>query len=141
MKTFLRGLLAGLVILIVSMIVDYLFRLAVPALQMEYENTSIFRAWSDPLMSLYFLYPFILGVLLAWIWGSVKSVISGSTLRQRAMRFGFSIWIILSIPGMLITYASFQVSLIMVVSWSIGSLLSLLAASCLLSRMHVTHVE
>ena len=71
------GILAGLVMLVVAMLIGQLFNMLIPGLMAEYENTSLFRAFSDPLMTWYFVYFFVLGIGLAWIWSMVRSKVDG----------------------------------------------------------------
>ena len=71
-KVVISGLVTGIVMLIVGLgmgpISNYLF----PKVITEYQNPQLFRAWTDPIMSLYFLHPFLVGFILAWIWNKTK---------------------------------------------------------------------
>jgi len=111
------GLLVGVVNLVVGMLLSQIYNFVFPALAREYTNFALFRPWSDPLMSMYFLYPFLLGIALAWIWDKTKKLVEGKTAFERAYRFGLAYLIIAGLPGMFITYSSFQVSFTMVLSW------------------------
>ena len=134
-KIIVSGLVAGVAIFVVSMVLSQLTNFLLPNIAQEYQNSGIFRPWSDPLMSLYFLYPFILGLVLAWFWDKTKGSFK-NTKCGRGVCFGFSYWLVASIPGMLITYSSFTVSLIMVISWSLVGLVEALAAGWVLSKMN-----
>lgn len=134
-KIFGVGLLAGLVILIVGMILTQLSNLIFPSLAVEYENISLFRPWEDPLMQLYWLYPFVLGLVLAWVWDKIKDIIKGKTLHQKAWNFAWFYFLLATIPGMFITYSSFQVSLGMVFLWAISGLLQVYFAGLLFAKM------
>ncbi|OGZ65638.1 MAG: hypothetical protein A2812_03405 [Candidatus Staskawiczbacteria bacterium RIFCSPHIGHO2_01_FULL_36_16] len=132
-RILVSGLLAGLVIFIASMLTSKIFGVIFPWLNAEYQNESIFRPWSDPLMLLYFLYPFLLGIILAWFWQKTKNVF-GDNLKGGAS-FGIAYWIVSSIPGMFITYSSFQVSLLMVISWSLAGLVSAVLAGIIFVKL------
>jgi len=132
-KVIVSGLLAGLVIFIASMLTSRIFGVIFPQLNAEYQNESMFRPWSDPLMLLYFLYPFLLGIILAWFWQITKNLF-GENIKG-GMNFGFVYWVISSIPGMFITYSSFQVSLLMVISWSLAGLVSAVLAGIIFAKM------
>lgn len=134
-KVILSGLVAGAAMLVVGLGVGYLLMLVFPGLQAEYENTSLFRSWEDPIMSLYFAYPFVTGLILAWVWNKVKKVFAGKAWAKRGLSFGFAYWVV-TIPGMLISYASFPLSLLMVVSWTISGLLQALCAGPILAAMN-----
>ena len=55
-----RGLIAGLANLIVMLVLMWLIGVVFPSVMQEYKNTAIFRPFNDPLMMVYFGYPFIL---------------------------------------------------------------------------------
>jgi len=77
----------------------------------QYQNTAMFRPWSDPLMTVYFAYPFILGLVAAYLWDKVG--------KPKPLEFAKFYFIIATIPGMFITYTSFQISLMMVLLWAV----------------------
>lgn len=54
------GIIAGVIMLITGMGLSYLLHAIFPSLIVEYNNTSVFRPWTDPLMSIYFVHPFVL---------------------------------------------------------------------------------
>ncbi len=67
-KVITFGLLGRLIMLAVGLLMSQLFLMMAPALKTEYENPNLFRPWSDPVMLLYFVHPFLLGTCLAWVW-------------------------------------------------------------------------
>jgi hypothetical protein len=131
-RVIISGLLAGIAMLAVGLAAGYGMMAVFPSLTAEYANTALFRPWDDPLMSLYFLHPFVLGLILAWVWSVVKGVIGGATPTARGVRFGLAYWVVV-IPGMFISYASFPLSLLMVISWTVGVLLQALAAGLIVA--------
>lgn len=134
-KVLLPGLIAGLVMFIVAMALGQVFNAIFPNLAAEYQNTNLFRPWEDPLMSLYFLHPFVLGIALAWVWDKVKGLLKGS-LWQRGSHFALIYWLAATIPGMLISYSSFPLSKAMVFSWAISSLAQVIAAGFVFAKMN-----
>ncbi|MBU0907108.1 MAG: hypothetical protein KKE05_03025 [Nanoarchaeota archaeon] len=133
-KIILPGLLAGLLMLIVGFVVSWVFGLIFPGLNAEYAS-GIFRAWQDPIMMLYFLYPFVLGICFAGVWGLSKGKFKG-TLWQRGAKFGLFVWAVFSIPGMLVTYSSFVVSLTMIFSWLVMGLANGVVAGWVFAKMN-----
>jgi len=134
-KTILSGLFAGVAMLIVGMIFSWLFNWLFPSVALEYQNPGLFRPWSDPLMSLYFLYPFILGLILSFLWNKHKlSPNFGGSVWKKGATFGAAYWVVASIPGMFISYSSLQVSLLMVIGWSISGLINAIVAGWILAR-------
>lgn len=126
------GLSVGLINLILGLALSRFFYYIWPSLNAEYQNTSLFRPWSDPLMSIYFVYPFLLGLILAWLWEKAKNLFRGNYIRQ-GFSFGFIYWL-LTIPGMIISYSSFPISFIMVFSWTLNNLILALVAGIILTK-------
>jgi len=134
-KIVVPGLVAGLAILIVGLIVGQIFNVAFPSIMAEYQNTSLYRPFDDPLMITYWPQPFILGVILAWIWNMTKMLLPGDKACPRGCRFGLIYWAV-TIPGMIMSYASFPISVLMVFSWSITILAQSLTAGFILALMN-----
>ena len=107
-----------------------------PALAAEYVDSGIFRPWSDPLMQMFFAYPFILGVILAFVWDKLKTQVKGQSVFSRGLNFGQSYFLVATIPGMFITYTSFQVSLGLVLSWTTGGLIEGIFAGWVLAKLN-----
>ncbi|MDH4298530.1 MAG: hypothetical protein OEV74_19820 [Cyclobacteriaceae bacterium] len=133
-KVITFGLLGGLIMLAVGMLISQLFLMVAPSLKVEYENPNLFRPWSDPIMLLYSVHPFLSGTVLAWIWQKTKALFSSEASLTKGIRFGFTFWIAATIPGMLISYSSFPVSFLMITTWSISVLLQLLCLGLLFAR-------
>ncbi len=132
-KIILFGLLAGLVMLVINFVVGAILEYLFPAISTEYKNINLFRPWSDPLMSLMFLHPFLVGIILAWVWSKVKHVLKAEKDHHNGLVFGFVFWLI-SLPGMLISYSSFQISLTMILSWTLAMLAEYLVAGVIFSK-------
>jgi hypothetical protein len=130
----IAGLAVGACMLVVQMLIGILFQALFPSLKEEYTNSGIFRPWSDPVMSLMFLQPFIVGIILAYIWNYTKSIIIKETDVKRGIYFGF-IYFIISLPGMLMSYASFPLSLLMIFNWTAGIFVQSICAGIVLSKM------
>ena len=121
-KIILSGIIVGVVILAVSMLINYGFMLF-PTIAADYQNTNIMRSWQDPLMMLFFLHPFVLGIILAGVWDRTKGLFQGSIF-QKGNQFGIAIWLIATVPGMLISYSSFTLSLLTIISWTVSGLIN-----------------
>jgi len=135
-KVITPGLAAGVVMLVAGIALSRLYTVIFPALETEYTNAYLFRPWTDPVMSLYFVHPFLVGLLLAWIWDQTKSLFPSSlSPTKKAFRFASFYWMF-SICGMLITYSSFPVSLLMVGSWPISTFIEGLLGSMVIVRLN-----
>lgn len=135
-KVVVSGLAAGLGMLAVSFLLGFVISAFFPSIQTEYSNNSIFRPFSDPLMSLYFLHPFVLGFALAFVFAKVKKLIGGKTIYEKAFVFALVYWLVATIPGMFISYSSFQLSFLMILSWSISALIQAFVAGIILVTFH-----
>jgi hypothetical protein len=122
-KTIKIGLIAGILILIGSVLYGIVGNILFPGIEKEYQNTSLFRPWSDPRMIAFFLHPFLLGVVLSFAWRKFHHVIHAETPTKKGVKFGMAYFFVAVIPGMFISYMSFQVSLLMVLSWTINGLI------------------
>ena len=133
-KTIVAGLLTGVAILVVGVVWRQLQNLILPSVETEYQNLNLFRPWSDPIMSLYYLYPFILGIILAWLWKRYLNLTGGNANLRKAINFSVTYWIV-TLPGMVISYSSYPISIAMISSWTINGLISSLVAGLVLFRL------
>ncbi len=128
------GLLTGLVMLITGVVINMVMNIVLPELNEAYKSSGLFRPWSDPKMSLFFLCPFITGPVMAWIWSKAKDIVKGATPGQKGLNYGL-IYFLTTLPGMLITYSSFNVSLAMVMSWTLSGLIRGVIAGLFIAKM------
>jgi hypothetical protein len=131
-QILIPGLVAAVVMLVAAMAIGWACSLAFPSLTSEYSNTALFRPWSDPLMWVFFVQPFWMGIGLAWLWNRVKGSFTEVTAVQKGIAFTSAVWAVTSIPGILMSYSSFPISLLMVLTWLISSLIQLLLAGVVL---------
>ena len=122
-----RGLTAGVVVLIVGFGLNLLIGAVFPSIAQEYQNLAIFRPWTDPLMMAYFAHPFIVGLVLAYLWNKLKA--------KDALEFAKLYFIIATIPGMFISYTSFQVSLPMILAWTVSGFLQVFVAGLVFAKI------
>jgi hypothetical protein len=133
-KIILSGLIASIAMSVLGFFLSYGLGFIFPSVMQEYYNTAIFRPWSDPIMSLFFISPFALGFVLAFIWNKIKSIFNDTPLKN-GLVFGFYYWL-LGISGMIISYSSFKISLLMVITWTISMLVQSLVAGLIYSYMN-----
>lgn len=129
-----KGLLAGVAVLIIGVIINFLAGAILPNIQSEYENPNLFRPWEDPLMMAFFLYPFIFGLVGAYLWGYLKEKLKGDDTKK-ALEFAKIYFIIATIPGMFITYTSFQISLTMVLVWAATGFIEAFVAGFIFTKV------
>ena len=134
-KIFVPGVAAGLAMLVVTTVLGIVLGILFPSVQAEYQNIDLFRPWSDPLMSLMFAAPVVSGLILAWIWNAVKGGIKGDNGRKKWVYFGMAYWAV-TIPGMVMSWGTFDISLLMVATWTVSNLAQALTGAWVLSKMN-----
>jgi len=119
--------------LLIGMTLGKIANIMVPTIETEYMNNAIFRSMSDPKMALYWFVPFITAGLMLWIWNHVKHYVKGSAYGSKGLNFGMTWWA-LTIPGMIMSYCSFQLSGAIVISWAISNFGQSLFAGIMYAR-------
>ncbi len=135
-KIIVPGLLAGLAAVVTGMMLSMGIEKIFPAIMAQYHNPGIFRAWSDPKMSIFFACPFLLGLGLAWVWDKIKIVVPGNVWK-RAGLVTMGIFLISTIPGMTISYSTFQISAAMTLSWTVIGVAQAYVTALVLAIMNV----
>lgn len=115
MKNITTILLAGVLVLIVSVGILYGSITVFPALMEEYYN-SVFRSNSFTTDLLFYVHPFILSAALFWFWEISKELFTGS-LMMRAYKVGVSYGLIAMVPVLWLTFSAIDVSPLMVFTW------------------------
>jgi len=133
------GLIAGLVMLVVMLLVSYGFSFIFPQLLQEY-STQMYRSYEEPIMMLFFLYPFLLGLIISWVWGKTSIIMKGDNL-TKAVNFTFVYVLLAQVPGMFITYTSMNVSLLMIMSWIFSNTLQVFLGTYVISMMNKKKVS
>jgi len=118
----------------VNMALNPIFAAIFPDLQKSYMNP-IFRPWNDPIMMLFFLYPIALGLGLSFVWDKTKKLFSKSAC-QNGVYFGLIYFCVSGIPAFLINFSSFNLPLIMILTWTIMGLIDGLVAGCVLAKLN-----
>lgn len=134
-KIFLPGIIAALASILVSMVVSWIFNMFFPWLEEAYKNTAMFRPMDDPLMFGFFLQPFFQCVVFAWAWDKFKEHFAGSVIGS-GFKFGFFLWIIATIPGMMMSYFGFNITLTMISSWTISNLATFIVSGWIFAAMN-----
>lgn len=135
-KILISGLVAGLVMLVVGAMLGFASTAAFPSLKAEYADAALFRSFSDPtFLYVYVVQPFLLGILLSWLWVKVNVAMKEKDSRKKGLRFGFVYWLV-TLPGLMLAYASSPYSLLTVVSWSVTGLVQALGAGLIYAKLN-----
>lgn len=122
-KIILPGLIAGIAALFVTVAISIVESFVAPSITAEYSTSTIFRSFRDPLMSLMYIHPFIMGIALSFAWDKTKNLFHQRTPLFKGIAFGLIFWLVAGFSGMFITYSTFLVSLPLIISWSITGIL------------------
>lgn len=119
-KILVSALVAGIILLILSILGLYITIWLFPGLATQYFDPA-FATQSSRVM-IYFIHPFIISLALAWFWVRFKSALTGSFL-TRGIEFGLIYALVAIFPMMWLIYSAMSVSLEMVATWMILGLL------------------
>lgn len=133
-KVLVPGIVAAFAMFAAGMAAGLLFNLIFPSVKIEYEKTTFFRSWDDPVMYIYFIQPFLICIALAWVWNKIRDRFSGS-IAKMAFYYSFIYWIVAIIPGMIMTVSSFKISILMTFTWTISSLFQTWVASLIIIKL------
>jgi hypothetical protein len=132
-KIITSGLIAGVVLLILSVLALYAMIWFLPTLAAQYYDPA-FDSQSGRYM-LYYAHPFVIGLALAWFWDRFKTVLKGSNL-TRGIEFGLVYALIAIFPVLWLNYSALSVSLAMVGTWLVFGLLQGIVAGFVFEKLN-----
>jgi hypothetical protein len=130
-RIVIGGISAGFVLLIIMMVSGYLITLVLPADISRYGGM---RAMGDPVMTLFYLYPFVVAFAAAILFDLVKGCLDGTTLKKGLM-FGSMLICIMPVPSLYVMYTSMTWPVDFYLSTGIWELLSFPAMGILFARI------
>jgi hypothetical protein len=118
-KFLISGILAGIVIEILSMIVST----AAQALG-NYNVLALdgMRNVNDPITALFFVYPFVLGFAMTYVYSKMEKQLKGSYV-DKGKNFGLTTWILAGLPSAFLVWSSMNYPIGFTISSLIGSLI------------------
>jgi hypothetical protein len=132
-KVLISGLIAGIILFIVSYLGLFLTIKFFPELFVMYNNP-LFN--SDGARDvLFYLHAFIISFALSWFWERFKGLFNGPFL-FRGLEFGFVYALVALLPVMWITFSSLDITLIMVVSWFLFGLFQAVLAGIIFAKIN-----
>ncbi len=132
-KIILSGLVAGVVLLILSIAALYLTILLLPNVAVQYYSPA-FDTQASRVM-IYYAHPFVIGLALSWFWDRFKGCLTGNFL-ARGIEFGFIYALIAIFPVMWLIYSAIDVSLSMVGTWWVFGLLQGVVAGFVFEKLN-----
>ncbi|MCS4541620.1 MAG: hypothetical protein HY929_04770 [Euryarchaeota archaeon] len=120
-KGIIAGIAAGVVFLVVGMVSGFIFSPEYAATPQLWKPMT--GAWWYQIIALNFLE----GILYGLIFSVLYNGIPGKGWK-RGLNFGLILWLVATVPGMSMTYLTMAVPNTIVLSWTIGGLISLVIA-------------
>jgi hypothetical protein len=132
-KIIVVGLLAGVVLLILSILGLYVTIWFFPGLAAQYYDPA-FDSGPDKYL-LYYIHPFVIAMALSWFWNRFKTLLTGSFV-TRGIEFGVIYALIAILPALWLTYSAISVSLAIVGTWLLFGLLQGLIAGLVFEKLN-----
>lgn len=133
LKIIKLGLLAGVILFIVSYGGLYLSIKYFPTFFVEYNNPLFNSDGSRDL--LFYSHAFVISFSLAWFWERFKSLFIGNFI-LKGIEFGIIYSLIALLPVMWITFSSMDITLTMVTSWFLYGLLQAIIAGLFFAKVN-----
>jgi hypothetical protein len=134
MKRILRsGLIAGIILFIVSYGGLYLSIRFAPELFVTYNNPLFNSDGSRDI--LFYMHAFIISFALSWFWERFKILFHGNFV-MRGVEFGSVYGIVALLPVMWITFSSLDITVVMVISWFLYGLFQAILAGIIFAKIN-----
>lgn len=129
-KFFVSGVLSGIVIAIIWMLTNVLVSIIWPT----YDVLKLggMRLTCDPVMLLFFFYPWIYGFIMTYAYQKIESVFKGSYV-NKGKAFGLLMWLVIVIPSAFVVYTSMDYPIAFTFNQIIGGLIQMLAAGIVIA--------
>jgi len=127
----ISGLVSGLIIFVVWMIVSMAVQLLAPY---DVLKLSGMRDKEDPLMLLFFLYPWVIGFALAVVYSYMGKSLQGTAVHKGQM-FGKLMWLVTSLPSAYIVYTSMDYPIAFTATSGVASLIYMPIAGIAIAKL------
>jgi hypothetical protein len=132
-KVFTSGLIAGIILFIVSYGGLFLTIRFAPALFVMYNNPLFNSDGSRDV--LFYMHAFIISFALSWFWERFKRLFHGNFL-VRGLEFGSVYAVVALLPVMWITFSSLDITVVMVISWFLYGLFQAIIAGIIFAKIN-----
>lgn len=132
-KLIISGLVAGVALLLLSIIGLYFTIWLLPNIAVQYFDPAFASQSSRDMI--YYVHPFIISFALAWFWRRFKGVLTGSFI-TRGIEFGLIYVLIAIFPMMWLIYSAMSISIEMVATWFVLGLLQGIVAGLIFEKIN-----
>jgi hypothetical protein len=130
----LGGIATGFMLLILMMVSGYLVNLVMPTEISQYGGM---RAMSDPIMNLFYLYPFVVAFAAAIVFDCVRECLKGDQI-QKGLMFGGLLLILMTVPSLYVMFTSMTWPVDFYVSTGIWEMISFPLMGVIFARIWKT---
>jgi hypothetical protein len=130
----LGGIAAGFMLLILMMVSGYLVSLVIPTGIGQYGGM---RAMNDPIMNLFYLYPFVVAFAAAIVFDGVRECLKGDQI-QKGLMFGGLLLILMTVPSLYVMFTSMTWPVDFYVSTGIWEMISFPLMGIMFARIWKT---
>jgi hypothetical protein len=130
-KITLGGIVAGTILLVLMVVINLTMNVIIPTDTGSYGGM---RAMNDPVMLLFFFYPFVVAIAAAIVFDTVKDALKGTQM-QKGLMFGGILITLIMIPGLYVMYTSMTWPLEFYVSTGLWEIISLPVAGLIFARI------
>jgi hypothetical protein len=132
-KIFFSGLIAGVILFILSYGGLFLAVRFFPALFIDYNNPLFNSDGSRDI--LFYLHAFIISFALSWFWDRFKGLFHGPTI-LRGLEFGLVYSVVALLPVMWITFSALDITVLMVTSWFVYGLVQAVITGLVFAKIN-----
>jgi hypothetical protein len=132
-KVLYSGLIAGIILFIISYGGLFLAIRFVPELFVVYNNPLFNSDGSRDI--LFYMHAFIISFALSWFWERFKTMFNGHFL-IRGIEVGFVYAMVALLPVMWITFSSLDITIPMVLSWFFYGFVQAVVAGTVLAKIN-----
>lgn len=134
-KIVFSGLLAGFIMLVLNILFNFATMKFCPSIIAQYNNPELYRSMKDPITMLFFVHPFLVGMVLAFVWDKTKVLFTAKKFLCRGSQFGL-MYMLVVLPGLFISYVSSPYTIEVVASWGVNVLITSVAAGILFEKVN-----
>ena len=102
-KIFIAGIAGGILLFVAQVAFSLLANFLAP---FDIFSIGGMRQANDPLMSLFYAYPFVLSFMSALVFDRVKPALGGTGRCGAGISFGIVLILLVTVPGMFVTFSS-----------------------------------
>jgi len=124
------GILAGIVIFVISWIFSWLSQ---TISQYNVLELAGMRAVDDPVAILFFVYPWVLGFALSYVYSYFDKALEGDST-AKGWKFGLLMWIVVSITSAFLVFGSMNYPVGFTVNSVVGPFIYMLVAGIIIAK-------